>query len=196
MTFRILDRKLLYKGFTRIEGFDVEQTTRDGRVQRIWREVENHGSGAGVLIYDAGRRVAILVRQLRLPIGLILPERALVLEVAAGLADAPGEDGAETARREAREEVGIELGVVELAVNAFSTPGMSAERLSLYLAEVDLATARISAGGGLVEEQEDIEVVELPLAELARLADCGEIIDLKTFALVQTLRIRRPELFS
>ncbi|MDR3497134.1 MAG: NUDIX hydrolase [Ancalomicrobiaceae bacterium] len=196
MTFRILDRKLLYKGFTRIEGFDVEQTTLDGRVQRIWREVESHGSGAGVLIYDGRRRVAVLVRQLRLPIGLILPEQALVLEVAAGLADAEGEDGAETARREAHEEVGIVLGAVELAVHAFSTPGMSAERLSLYLADVDLATARVHAGGGLADEQEDIEVVELPLAELARLADAGEIIDLKTFALVQTLRIRHPHLFA
>lgn len=195
MTYRILDRKLLYKGFTRIEGFDIEQTMRDGRVERVWREVESHGGGAGVLIYDSKRRAAILVRQLRVPISLIEPDKAMVLEVAAGLADAEGEDGAETARREAHEEVGIAIEELELAVAAYSTPGMSAERLSLFLADVDLDTQRLHAGGGLAAEAEDIEVVELPLTELARLADAGEIIDLKTFALVQTLRLRRPELF-
>ena len=50
-------------------------------------------------------------------------------------------------------------------------------------------------GGGLASESESITVEEMALARLADMADRGELSDMKTFALVQTLRLRRPELF-
>ena len=58
------------------------------------------------------------------------------------------------------------------------------------------AADRVAAGGGLASEQEGIAVVETPLAELAAMADGGTLTELKLFALVQTLRLRRPELFA
>ena len=77
----------------------------------------------------------------------------------------------------------------------WSIPGSSTERINLYLAPY-AASDRIGDGGGLDHEHENITVVERPLAELARMADGGEIDDLKTLALVQTLRLRRPDLFA
>jgi hypothetical protein len=73
-------------------------------------------------------------------------------------------------------------------------PGISTETIHLFLAAYS-ATDRVAAGGGLEAENEEIDVVEMALAELAAMADAGRLGDLKTLALVQSLRLRRPELF-
>jgi nudix-type nucleoside diphosphatase (YffH/AdpP family) len=106
-----------------------------------------------------------------------------------------GTDAPTTARREAMEEAGLRLGELELVAYAWPSPGMLTERLSLFLAPYRAAD-RVGAGGGVAEEHEEIEVVEMPLGELAALVDRGEIYDMKTLILVQTLRLRRPDLFE
>src|SRR5581483_9136823 len=106
-----------------------------------------------------------------------------------------GEDGATAARREAMEEVGLRLSALEPVANAWTMPGISSERMALFLG-VYGAADQVAKGGGLAAEHEEIEVIELPLAELAAMAEDGTLADLKTFALVQTLRMRRPELFG
>jgi hypothetical protein len=73
-------------------------------------------------------------------------------------------------------------------------PGISTERLSLFLAEYR-PDHRTAAGGGLASENEILTVVEIGLAELARMADEAELADLKTLTLVLALRVRRPDLF-
>jgi hypothetical protein len=93
------------------------------------------------------------------------------------------------------EEAGLKLGELELVANAWPSPGMLTERLSLFLAPYR-ASDRVGTGGGLAEEYEQIEVVEMPLAELAALVDRGEVYDMKTLVLVQTLRVRKPHLFE
>ena len=88
-----------------------------------------------------------------------------------------------------------EILIADEPTTAWSMPGISTERMALYLAPFSAAD-RVSAGGGLATEHESISVAEVPLAELARLADAGHLADLKTLALVQTLRLRRPDLFE
>jgi len=162
----------------------------DGRV--IAREIEDHGRAACVLPYDPARRVAMVVRQFRTP-PLYAGGVPVLIEAPAGLIDA-GEDGATAARREAMEEVGIRLSALEPVADAWTMPGISSERMALFLG-VYAAADRIAAGGGIATEHEEIEVIELPLSDLVTMADNGTLADLKTFALVQTLRLRRPELF-
>jgi hypothetical protein len=67
--------------------------------------------------------------------------------------------------------------------------------MDMFLASYDVAD-RIGPGGGLDDENEHITVVEVPLKELAAAADAGTLSDLKTFVLVQTLRLRKPQLFT
>ena len=76
----------------------------------------------------------------------------------------------------------------------WSMPGISSERMSLFLAPYS-ASDRTGAGGGLADEHENITAEEIPLDELARLADAHRLTDMRTFAMVQTLRLRRPDLF-
>jgi nudix-type nucleoside diphosphatase (YffH/AdpP family) len=116
-----------------------------------------------------------------------------LLEVPAGLIEDEPADA--TARREAMEEAGIRIAEMEPVAEFWSMPGVSTERLSLYLAPYSAAD-RVGKGGGLDSEGEHIEVVEIPLSELARMADAGTLLDMKTFVAVQTLRLKAPDLFD
>ena len=78
--------------------------------------------------------------------------------------------------------------------STWSMPGISTERMELFLAPYTAAD-RTGPGGGLAEEHENITVREVALAELAAKADANALPDLKTCALLQSLRLRRPELF-
>ena len=157
----------------------------------VAREIEDHGRAACVLPYDPRRRTVLLVRQLRVP-PLHAASVATLLEAPAGLID-PGEDGASAARREAMEEVGVRLGTLERVASAWTMPGISTERMELFLGTY-AAADRSGTGGGI--EDESIEVVELPLAELAAAADAGTLDDMKTLVLVQSLRLKHPHLFG
>ncbi len=178
----------LYKGFSTLS----LATIRFADGHTIRHLVEDHGEVATVLPYDASRKCAILVRQFRTPPYLSAGEPDL-LEAIAGIID-EGEAQA-CARREAMEEAGLRLGALEPVGTFWSTPGISTERMHLFLAPYRAAD-RIGDGGGLAEEQESIAVAEIGLAELARAADGGGLDDMKTFALVQSLRLRKPELFG
>jgi len=93
------------------------------------------------------------------------------------------------------EEVGLRLSSLEQVTDAWTMPGISSERMALFLGRYTQAD-QVAQGGGIASEHEDIVVIEMPLAELAAMAESGALCDLKTFALVQTLRMRRPELFK
>lgn len=157
----------------------------------VKREIEDHGLAVGVLPYDPDRRVAMLIRQFRVAAFFAARVDSL-LECPAGLLEE--DDPAEGIRREALEEVGLRLGTLEPVATVWTMPGVSTERMHLFLAPYN-ADDRVGEGGGLADEHENIVVEEIPLSELAALADAGRVDDMKTFCLVQCLRVRRPELF-
>ena len=176
-----------YRGWCKV----YVATIRLADGQTVTREIEDHGTAACVLPYDPVRCTALLIRQLRAP-PLHVAGEAAIIETPAGLID-PGEDAQTTARREAMEEVGVRLAALDLVTSAWSMPGISAERMDLFLG-LYVAADRTGTGGGI--DDEGIEVVELPLGELAAMADAGTLNDMKTLVLVQTLRLRRPDLFT
>lgn len=156
----------------------------------VEREIEDHGEAVAVLPYDPDRRTATLVRQTRAPVLFLgLPERSL--EAPAGLLE---RDANVCARREVLEETGLALDSLDPVGTVWTMPGLSTERVHLFLARYG-AASRVASGGGLADEHEDITVEERALGELAAMADSGELVDCKTLLLVQTLRLRRPDLF-
>lgn len=166
-------------------------TIRKPDGSEVRREIEDHGNAVAVLAYDPERRVATLVRQLRGPL-LHAAGRESSLEVPAGILE---DDGPEcSAMREVREETGLALRSVDPVSVVWPSPGISTERLHLFLG-VYAAADRVGPGGGADGENEDITVEEFPLSELAGMADDGRLDDAKTLLLVQTLRLRRPDLF-
>ncbi|MFD2251432.1 nudix-type nucleoside diphosphatase (YffH/AdpP family) [Pseudochelatococcus lubricantis] len=189
MAFEITDTKIVHEGWGRF----MIATIRLPDGQIIRREIEDHGAAVAVLAYDPERRVALMVSQFRPPVHLVSGDTALLEIIAGGLED--DETREACVRREAMEEGGLRLGALDHVVDAWPMPGISTERIALYLAPYAQAD-RVAAGGGLAEENEGITVVELPLTQLAALADSGALSDLKSYATVQALRLRRPELFA
>jgi nudix-type nucleoside diphosphatase (YffH/AdpP family) len=160
----------------------------------VTRAIEDHGNAVAVLPYDPVRRVAILVQQLRAP-ALYAAQRSHFLEAVAGRID-DGEDAESCVRREADEEAGLQLRALELVARAWAMPGVSTEQMDLFLGEYSKAD-RVGAGGGVAGEHENIEVIELPLSQLATMADAGDLHDMKLLLLLlQSLRLRRSELFK
>lgn len=168
----------------------AEVTTPEGAA--VTREIEDHGEAVCVLPYDPERKVALLIRQFRAPPFFTAGVTDL-LEVPAGLLDeADPEAGV---RREAFEETGLRLSRLEPVSTVWSLPGISTERMHLFLAPYTEAD-REGSGGGLAEEHEAITVVEMPLATLAAMSEAGEIVDMKTLVLLLSLRLRHPDLFA
>jgi nudix-type nucleoside diphosphatase (YffH/AdpP family) len=188
MPYEIQAIRTAYEGWCRL----LVATIRMPDGQTIKREIEEHGDAIAVLPYDPDRGVAMLVRQFRPPV-FHAAGQAETLEAPAGLLD---EDDPETcARREAFEEVGLRLSALAPVMTSWSMPGVSCERIHLFLAPYSAAD-RTGAGGGVEGEHENITPAEVALNELATLADSGRLPDMKTFALVQTLRLRHPHLFQ
>ena len=188
MSPTILKREPLYRGFLNLTALTAR--TEEGEVRR---EIEHHGAASAVLCYDPERRVALMVRVLRFG-PLLEGAEAVLLEAAAGMIDA-GETPEAAARREVQEEMGLAITTLEPVAAVWSTPGVSSERIHLFLAPY-AASDRTGPGGGKAEEREGLTPVELPLAEAWRRFEAGELTDLKTAALLQALRLRRAELFQ
>ena len=188
MPIEIVRVEPVHKGWTTFSIATIRM--EDGRT--VTREVEDHGRAACVLAYDPDRRVALLVRQFRAP-AFLAAKKPDLLEAIAGIVDET--DSREAARREALEEAGVALHELEHVGEVWTTPGISTERMDLFLAPYR-SHDRTGPGGGVASEYESIAVVEMKLGTLAEMADKGELSDLKTFALLQTLRLRRPDLFA
>ncbi|MBD0272194.1 MAG: NUDIX domain-containing protein [Acetobacteraceae bacterium] len=170
----------------RMYGF--AQRRRDGGRQELRREVYVIGPSAVVLPFDPRRSTVLLTRQFRLPAHLNGDAPRLV-EACAG--NVEGGDGpAETARKEAEQEMGCALRRPREVFALYMSPGVTTERLHFFTAEYD-PEARSGKGGGLREEGEDIEVLELPLAEAWAMVGRGEIADAKTVLLLQHLMLTR-----
>jgi nudix-type nucleoside diphosphatase (YffH/AdpP family) len=184
----ILRAETIFKGWLKVVRLHLR--TRTGA--EVEREVVERGHAATVLPYDPERRTALLVRLPR-PAATWAGGPPDLLEAPAGMID-PGETVEAAARREAHEEAGLRLGALEHVAATWPSPGASSERVDLFLAPY-AASERVGDGGGVEGEHEDIVVVEMGLAELGAMAERGELLDLKTLALVLALKTRRPELF-
>jgi nudix-type nucleoside diphosphatase (YffH/AdpP family) len=186
--YKIEQVETLYEGWRKLLKLTIRMP--DGRTMA--REVLNSADAAAVLPYNPEARKVILIRQFRAPVMHVEGQPSL-LEAVAGLLD---EDEPEAcAKREAMEEAGLRLRALERVVTAWSTPGITTERLHLFLAPYTSAD-RVEEGGGLAEEHEDIEVLEIGLDELMTMLEQGSITDMKTLVLIQALQLRRPELFG
>jgi len=188
MKARITASALAYEGYSTLSRVSVEV---DG--EPICHEVEDHGDAVAVLPYDLHRGVAMLVRTVRVPV-LVRTGDAALLEAPAGLVEAE-ENLEESARREALEEVGLRLQTLEWVASLWSSPGISTERIALYLAPYGVGD-RIATGGGLAAEGERLEPVEIDLWQLWKMLTNGEISDMKTYCLVTALVRRHAYLFE
>jgi nudix-type nucleoside diphosphatase (YffH/AdpP family) len=178
---RVKENRVLSNGHLKLNAVTFDWRRDDGRWQTQRREVVDRGHAAALLPYNRGDRTVVLVKQFRYP-AYSAGYDNLMIEAAAGLLDnAPPE---ERIRLEAEEETGYRLHEVRKIFEAFMSPGSITEKMHFFVAEYE-PSMRVSAGGGLAHEGEEIEVLEFSIDEaLAMIAD-GSIIDAKTIILLQ-----------
>lgn len=180
--FRIQQVETLSADWGLLKKTTFDYLRRDGSWQRQTRETYDRGNGATILLYDRERRTVLLIRQFRLPtLGNGLDD-GLLVETPAGLLDAAAPE--ERIKAEVEEETGYRLGNVQHLFDAFMSPGSVTELLHFFAGEYR-ADQRIADGGGLHEEGEDIELLELPFDEALAMARDGRLLDGKTIMLLQ-----------
>ncbi|HEX7689374.1 MAG TPA: NUDIX domain-containing protein [Burkholderiaceae bacterium] len=179
---RILEQRVLADDWYVLRKTTFEITRRDGRAQVVSRETYDRGNGAVLLLFDPARGTVVLTRQFRFPAYVNGCADGLLVEACAGLLD--GQAPEEAIRREVAEETGYAVRAPRKVFEAYMSPGSVTEKLHFFVAAIDAAD-RAGAGGGDESEGEDIEVLELPLAEALAMVGRGEIEDGKTIMLLQ-----------
>lgn len=145
------------------------------------RLVLEHPGAAVVLAVDDDDQVVCL-RQYRHPAG-----RRFV-QLPAGLIDVVGEDPLEVARRELGEEVGLAASQWTHLVSTYSSPGISAELVHLYLAR---GLSEVGRGDFEVHHEEaDMEVFRAPFADLLQAVLDGDVQEAGVIIAVLSARAR------
>jgi nudix-type nucleoside diphosphatase (YffH/AdpP family) len=151
------------------------------------REVYDRGNGAAILLYNTQQKTVILTRQFRLPSYLNGNETGMMIEVCAGLLD---EDHPEQCIiRETEEETGYRITKVDKIMETYMSPGAVTEILYLFVGEYD-ESMKVSDGGGVEHEEENIDVLEMSYEEAYAMIESGEIKDAKTIMLLQYAKIK------
>ena len=178
----VRDVELTSQGWHVLRRTTYDYRRRDGQWTTEQRETYDRGNGATILLYDIERRTVLLTRQFRYPVYANDHPDGLFIEAAAGLLD---DDDPETAiRRETSEELGVTVGELTHIFEIYMSPGSVTERLHFYAAPYSPAD-RTGVGGGLADDGEDIEVLEIPMDEAMAMISDGRIADSKTIILLQ-----------
>ncbi len=180
--FKLLETKILSQNWYTLRKLKFEYKRRDGNISIQERESYDRGNGAAILLYNPISQNIILTRQFRIPTVNNGNPSGMMIEVCAGLLDQDSPD--DCIRREALEETGYKINEVEKIFEAYMSPGAVTEKLHFYIGRYS-EKMKATEGGGRPEEDEDIEVLELPFEDAYNMIQSGEIVDAKTILLLQ-----------
>ena len=185
---RIKEVKVLSDDWSVLKKTTLDIRRQDGSRQTVARETYDRGNGAAILLFNREQKTVLLTRQFRFPAFVNGCEDGMLIEACAGLLE---KDDPESAiRRETEEETGYHLGPITKLFAAYMSPGSVTEKLHLFAAPYSPAQ-RKSAGGGVVDHGEEIELVELGLDQALQMIETGEIQDGKTIMLLQHIKLKQ-----
>lgn len=184
---KILKTEILSDNWYILKKITYEYLKGDGKKQVQTREAYDRGNGATILLYNKEQKTIILTRQFRLPTFINGNETGMLIEACAGLLDK--DNAIDCIRRETEEETGYKVTNITKVFEAYMSPGSVTEMLSFFIAEYT-NEMKISEGGGLEHEGENIEVLEFFFDDALHMTETGEIKDGKTIMLLQYLRLK------
>lgn len=183
---KILNTEVLSDNWYVLRKITFSYQLKDGTWLEQSREAYDRGNGATILLYNKEQRTVILTRQFRIPTFVNGNPSGMLIEACAGLLD---KDNAEDCiRRETEEETGYKVTDVRKVFELYMSPGSVTEMLYFFIAEY-AETMKVNDGGGAHDEQENIEVLEVPFSNAMDMVASGEIMDGKTVILLQHLRL-------
>ncbi|MBE5318542.1 GDP-mannose pyrophosphatase NudK [Pedobacter sp. MR2016-19] len=178
----ILNTQILSDNWYTLKKVTFEMSGMDGAKSVLERETYDRGNGATILLYNKEAKTVVLTRQFRMPTFINGNDTGYLIECCAGLLD---QDNAEDCiKRETEEETGFRIDKVEKVFEAYMSPGSVTELLYFFVAAYS-NEMKLHDGGGLQEENEDIEVLEIPFEKALEMMKSGEIKDGKTIMLLQ-----------
>lgn len=168
---------------------DYDYQLQNGKWVSISRESYDRGNGASILLYNKALKEVILTKQFRMPAYINDNNDGDSIEACAG-AVGKNEDPLECIIREVEEEVGYKIKSAKQVLQGYTSPGAVTEKMYFFIAEYS-EDERVSDGGGLDSEDEDIEVLKMPFNEAYDMVSRGEIKDAKTIILLQYAKLNR-----
>lgn len=183
-----IEKKILSDNWYTLYKVIFDYRRKDGSWVQQMRESYDRGNGAAILLYNNEKDTVVLIRQFRMPSFLNGNDTGMLIETCAGLLDDNNPDTCII--KEVFEETGYRIDSVEKVMQAYMSPGAVTEIIHLYLGAYT-EEMKVTKGGGLEEEHEEIEVLEIPFSEALNMIVTGEIIDAKTIMLLQHLALRK-----
>jgi GDP-mannose pyrophosphatase NudK len=184
---RIIKREILSSNWYTLRKITYDYLKKDGTWQTQSREAYDRGNGAAIMLYNLSLKTVILTRQFRMPTFINGNEDGLLIEACAGLLDKDNPE--DCIKRETEEETGYKINSVKKIMEVYMSPGSVTEMLYFFIAEY-AHDMKVTDGGGIAHEQEEIEVLELPFEQTLQMIDTGQIQDAKTIMLLQYLRLK------
>lgn len=190
-TIQIISKETLSERKYPLKYYRFEQPDETGKFFDHEREVYLRPDAVSVLMIDKKKKKLLLTKQFRLPAFLNGSESGYLVEACAGLMD-EGETPEQTAIREAEEETGYQISDLEKIAAAYTSPNATTELMHLYIAAYDSKTDHPQFGG-LKDEGESIELIELSFKEAKQQLFAGAFRDTKTILLLQYFFLQQPE---
>ncbi len=184
---KIIDTKVLSDNWYILRKITYQYSKSDGSVLQQTREVYDRGNGATILLYNLAQRTVVLTSQFRLPTYTNGNADGMLIEACAGLLDQDNPE--DCIRRETEEETGYKISEVKKVFEAYMSPGSVSEILYFFIAEYQ-PSDKVSEGGGVAHEEENIEVLEVRFAEALRMVETGAIRDATTIMLLQHVKLQ------
>jgi len=183
----IVKTEILSDNWYTLKKVTYQYSKPDGTIQQQSREAYDRGNGAVILLYNMTSQTVILTRQFRIPTYINGNESGMLIEACAGLLDQDSPQ--DCIRRETEEETGYQIKEAKKIFEAYMSPGSVTEILHFFIAEYT-NNMKVSDGGGLEEEEEHIEILEINIQDALEMIDTGEIKDGKTIMLLQYIRLK------
>ncbi len=178
-----------YKGYFNLTETVLRFVRTDGSMsETVTRLNLERPDASAVLLHDTADDALILVKQFRYSV-FAGGDGGWMTEIVAGIID-PQDDPERAAMREVMEETGYEVDGLKHLFTFYPSPGGCSEKCFLFAAEVDEGK-RTGKGGGAPGEEEDIEVLKIPVETVFEMMDKKEIIDAKTLIALQWYRACR-----
>lgn len=184
----ILESKILSDNWYLLKKITYQYTKNDGTKLIQSREAYDRGNGATILLYNKEQQTVILTKQFRLPTFINGNESGMLIEACAGLLDKDNPE--DCIRRETEEETGYKVTEVRKIFEAYMSPGSVTEILYFFIAAYT-KEMKVTDGGGVEHEEENIEVLELNINEALDMIQNGLIKDGKTIMLLQYIKLHQ-----
>lgn len=174
--------ELLSNNWHWLKKVSFDYRREDGSWEAQVREVYDRGNGAVVLLYNTEEKSVVLTRQFRMPTYYNGNPDGMMVEACAGILE--DENPEKTIIKEIEEETGYRITQLEKVLESYMSPGSVTEILHFYLAPY-AAAMKVNEGGGVEDETENIEVLEMPFQQALDWVADGQIKDAKTILLLQ-----------